>query len=374
MLIPVQQTSESTYTDYLVQVCETFGRYTLHKEAFTKGSMAMTFSVQVSFLLHWTTANVIPAFRQVVPFSDPNLSCIQIDHSFATVPASPELQSRDKRINRNKTPERVDETSTLLFHSPTAEETKRIDSQAARTFALCLLKSSCILFSEWVAVGGSDVTLVAQAVVESWFQVFANGEEASETTKELVPAFCRLAIQLARSGADYRVLEQILKCIHEIKGDLEVLETVRKSIQALLSTRGSLAEDVVRKTVHCVLEVAYESINERREPCDFQLPSTLYDLWSYERGCISTALSVIFSSKVASTELAKQLVSDFLVHTSNESTGFAIFDAKCLWLLCGKESKICLEMREHVRKLNPSNTFGEDLRMGVMELINSLQT
>jgi len=354
----------------------------LHKESFANGS-DVTFSAVAERLLHWTTVNVIPALRPTVPFNDPNLSSIHVENSFAAFPASPEPVSRGKRTNRNKTPERLDEGLGIFDDSPSAEGAKRSAMLVARVFAISVMKSSCVLFSEWLAVtDGSGAGFIAQATANGWCQVLETTDKSAEISSSLVPAFCRLATKLLSTGGESGLLQQLLSCLDEGKDESENALVMHKAILSLLASRGADAGSILKKTVECVIEVAYESINKTDDDGDshelvYQLPISLDELWSSETGCIGTALGAIFGSKPASLELARQLVDRFPIHVQDkESTGMALFDAKCLWLLCDADSKVFSEATEMVRKLSAVEGLNDDknAKLGtvVKELLDGL--
>ena len=328
-------------------------------------------------LLHWTTSNVIPALTPSVPFTDPNLSSIHVENSFAALPASPEPIIRGKRSNLNKTPERLDEGLGLFDDSPATEEARRSASKVARAFALSIMKSSCVLFSEWLAVGGSGAGFIAQATTNGWCKIFESAEKAADISTDLVPVFFRLAIQLARTGGEFGFLKQLLGCLKEDSEEFEASTSVvvRKAMGSLLASRGAQADTVVKKTVECVLEAAYDILNKAEDELEYQLPISLGELWSSETGCIGSALGAILSSKPASLELARQLVDRFPMHVLDELTRLALFDAKCLWLLCDADSKVIPEATELVRKLSAVGLNNHEELGNVMEeLMDGLQT
>lgn len=339
-----------------------FGRFALHKEAFANGSVE--FSEQAKLLLHWTTAKVIPALSRLadprspaVPFIDPNLSSICVEKSFDTFTSSPEPVGRPRRrVNRNRTPERLDEGLGIFDHSPDAmQSTLRVGVGAA----VSLLNSSCVLFSEWLAVGGAGASFVAQAAAD-WCRIFENSATKDEMHNELAPAFWRLTMQLAKTANDYSLMKQLLIKFHDGMTGEDEASLVRTALASLLATRGNQSDEIAIGLVNCVIDAASEILENETSPLKFELPMSLGTLSDSENGCIISALCAILGNQSASLELARQLVERFSAH-AQESTRIALFDAKILWVLCNFEggSKIVAEASEMVRQLNSEGVENE---------------
>lgn len=239
-----------------------------------------------------------------------------------------------------------------------------------RAVAVNLMNSSCVLFSEWLAVGGTGSSFIAQAAVD-WSQIFEINGTPSETPNELAPAFCRLAIQLAKFGGDYSLTKQLLTKLSDRVSENEDAPVLGKALASLLATRGDQADTIARSVVHCVVDAACELLNNETGALEFKLPDSLATMWETESGCISSGLSAILGSQAASLELARQLVNLFPTHAM-ESPRIALFDAKCLWILCDPEgrSKISAEASAMVRQLN-STELEEELSNFVEALVGA---
>jgi hypothetical protein len=333
-------------------------------------------------LLHWTTTRVIPAFTlsngnprcQEVPFSDPNISSIQVEKSFDIFPSSPEpasIRGSRRRVNRNKTPDRLDDGLGVFDDSPSAEEARRSAFNVRRAFAIALLNSSCVLFSEWLAVGGGlGASLIAKGAVE-WCHVFQVKEHASKNQKELLPGFCRLAVQLSKTDQDCSLWKELLTKCNVTSDGLEDTTVIRKALSALFASRGKHAEVIVTSVVDCILEAAYDLLQNKTDEIEFELPDSLNSLWSSGDGCIGSALCAIVGNKTASLALGKRLVENFSKH-AEESKWIALFDAKCLWILCDSESTVATEVTTIVRQLNTTG-LEQDLGSVVEELLQGVQ-
>jgi hypothetical protein len=358
--------------DYVLQVSEAFGRFALHKEAST--NEGIKFSAQAERLLHWTTSNVVPAFSlssensvEKTPFSDLNLSRISPEKSFESLPGSPVPTGPPKRrANRNTTPVRLDDGTSAPFSMTSQKSSRESSTFLARAFAVSLMQSSCVIFSEWLAVGGSGSSEIAESAVK-WCKIFdENNGHRDETQKELLPVFTRLAMQLCKTVQDFSLLKHLLISCNEVD-DHDEMPPARKALSSLLSTRGTLAPVMVTKTVECVLEAAY-SFTERVDfETPYELPASMEDVWPADEGCIVSGLGAILSNKQASLEFTGLLVGNFAASAHN-SLASALFHAKCLWILCDPSaSKSAAEATQIVRQLNVASLENESKLRGVVE-------
>jgi hypothetical protein len=194
----------------------------------------------------------------------------------------------------------------------------------------------------------------------------------AETQKELLPVFTRLAMQLCKTSQDFSLLKHLLISCNEID-DSEEMPPARKALSSLLSTRGILAPVIVTKTVECVLEAAY-SFTERADfETPFELPTSIEDVWPEDEGCIVSGLGAILSNKQASLEFTGLLVGNFEASAQN-SLASALFNAKCLWILCDPSaSKSATEATHIVRQLDVANLERDSkLRTVVENLLDGL--
>mmetsp|Transcript_7266 Transcript_7266/g.10631 ORF Transcript_7266/g.10631 Transcript_7266/m.10631 type:complete len:1184 (+) Transcript_7266:279-3830(+) len=169
----LQSISDHPNVTLILQACETYGRLALHKHATDD-----VLNQQAKRLLNWTTDQVIPALQQPflapTPFRELDLS--RISNVSDTTPGSP-IRPQAKRIDRKRTPNRNSIQTEYSF----------VDM--AHCSAISLLDSSCIIFSEWLAVGGSGAEDIAIAA-STWCR-------AACTSQELMSSFLRLAVQLS---------------------------------------------------------------------------------------------------------------------------------------------------------------------------------
>jgi len=317
-----------------LRVCETFGRFALHKEA-VSGVVGVTFSEQASLLLKWTTAVVVPALMlsdsKKAPFNDPNLSHISVEQSF-DFPVSPAVTGpARRRSKRDKTPKQFSRGGSS-FDSPGSATSDDPPFILANSFAISLMQSCVFLFSEWLAVGGSGSEEIAAAAT-SWTKIFTtDAPEGSDPYKLLVPAFCRLALCLCKTAENFALLEKLILSISE-----EIDENEKGPMQlvlaSLLSTRGN-DNAVVKSVIRCVLDAVYarlQAVEDFVVSAD-SAPSIGLICPEDESGCVVLALRCALSSKQGSIELANSIVDSFAVPTTM-SDNEAMFNAQCLSMI-----------------------------------------
>ena len=191
----------------ILKSCEAYGRFALHKEASKDGPPH--FSLQARTLLDWTTDKVIPILTKqqgsagaATPFGELNISRISAASASPVQPTSPSpMPPPRQRTNRNKTPVKdgsfvstSEEVDISTANDPTA--------LLSHGVAVSLLQSSCVIFSEWLAVGGSGSNVIAQSACK-WCDIFATSADKTALQIELLPAFTRLMMELCKFSDFY---------------------------------------------------------------------------------------------------------------------------------------------------------------------------
>jgi hypothetical protein len=366
--------------DFVLLVCELYGRFALHKDALRNGSVAL--SNRTKDLLHWTNAKVVPKLiqrsrqtGQTAPF-DLNVSSILLEKSFDDIGASPEPFNRNRRRpNRNKTPERPDEGIRPLDCSTAGIEATVANEEMRRAFAASLMVSCCILFSEWIAVGGSDAQYIANAAVTDWCRIFAPQDTSQTETADFVaPALYRLAIQLAKLHDDYALLRILLTKVREKRtGSDDCDSYIRKALLSLLASRGNQKTANARKVARCVLEAAHDILENDTSVLVLEFPESISTVWDIAQGCISSGISAIFANRIASLEFARCIVEASLSPQFKNSTRTALFDLKCLSLMCSADSgsKVVKEAGALVREQLSVDCVEGDLQVLVESLLDT---
>ena len=290
--------------DFVLRVCETYGRFVLHQAAATD-DQNLTLTPQTMNLLRWISLKVIPALKEdfatldcadtSMPFNDPDLSTIAVEQSFADWPSSPIPAGPPRRRRDTKTtPSRVE-----------VEKRSSIGPEIAHALATSLVQVSCVVFSEWVAVSGGVGGSYIDAQVSEWFSFVANDPS-------VVAVMSKLAFQLARSGDQYMLLEQILQKGRESNG------VVQKLVSMLSSP---LSKNQLKMT-----EVVFETAKRVYRPLKDDYYSSWDDLWTNPLSAIAAAWNAIVSNHAS-----VKLLTDLANKVPNDS-----FHKQCLYLLQGK--------------------------------------
>ena len=372
----VQALSKSvrnTDVEFLLRVCELYGRFALHMQASSKG--LVEFSKRAERLLQWTTLRVVPALTgdphgeatASVSFIDPDLSSIAFERSFESFPSSPIPTGPPKRrANRNRTPDKVRGS----FQTP-----KKAPSTTAvgRAFAVSLMHSSCVIFSEWLAVGGAGGQQI-DAAAAGWCQIFPRtpegNEESLQTLQEsLLPAFSRLATQISKTSQQFVLLKELLVTCTGT-GDEASTDALKSALTSLLSSRGTHGTEIVTQTIQCILQASYLWLDrDATDELVYELPNSLGELWPANQGSVALALRAVFSNKQASLVLGKLLTES--VNQTHHSVARALFHAKCLFVLCDPGSnRSWSEIVDMVRKID---TNLMDHEHGLHGLLDSLK-
>ena len=216
MLTNSDYVPESDKVALVLACCEEFGKLALHKEG-RKTVQSSQLSSPIQTLLYWVSSRVIPAVAKhsannvdggenddgTSPLGDLNLSRISLSSNVSSLgPMSP-AEPAKRRSNRGKTPKKQELDSTF---EADADKSVSFDIESATNvpIAICLIKSALVVFAEWVSVCGIGSKEIA-AKASKWVTVLQMECVEVDIRKELIPAFTRLAFQLARKGGDSKL-------------------------------------------------------------------------------------------------------------------------------------------------------------------------
>jgi hypothetical protein len=269
-----------------------------------------------------------------------------------------------QRTNRNKTPERFNSTFGSLGDKEDIEIAPGHESTALLAYgvAVSLLQSSCVIFAEWLAVGGSGSDVIA-ASVSNWCKIFTLTEDKTALQAELQPAFTRLAVQLCKTSSNFSVLQQLITSCDEAKVEEDETIDMKKTVSTLLTGRDEQGNTLVDGAVGAVLRAA-RSILEKTAMNDDEapeMPLALSEVWNNGKGSVFSSLSAILSNKHATVVLAEKLVACFGGDGgATDQMQVALFQAKLLWLLCDRTSGGgFVEVKKAMLKLD-AETFAVD--------------
>lgn len=354
----------------LVSVCEAYGRFILHKEAFYH--IQVDLCAEASQFLEWTTNKVVPVLarsKHVVPtspFHVTDVSQIAAERSFAISACSPmsplQLGPPKRRANRNNTPDRMDTDKEPSFDR--GDDRRPLLSLEA--FAAALVYSSCVIFSEWLAVGGSGAEEITTAAIQ-WVDAVYASEQKEEFQRCLIKAFCRLAIVLCETGQKFGLLQRLfVHCCDDMALEKGLIQRV---VNGLLSGKRG---NGVRQITDCIMNAAIEVQSD----CDSMpaFPSCPENTWLSNVGGLGEAFSCIFSNKGASMALATRLVQTLEDQNGKTCSASTVFNAKCLWMMCrAKEGSCYPEVADIVRRLDLEKCCQDDgLQTGLRDLLSHL--
>lgn len=285
----LQSFSDHPNVTLILQACETYGRLALHKHA-----SCDVLNQQARRLLEWTTDHVIPVLQQPsvasTPFRELDLS--RISNVSDTTPGSP-LRPKAKRVDRKRTPNRNSIQTEYSF----------VDVPYCS--AVSLLDSSCIIYSEWLAVGGLGVEGIAIAA-SKWCR-------AACASQELLSSFLRLAVQLSACENNFLWETLLLQQPHETS-------LVKKAF-ALCLTRTNQT-GLCNSFLNAASALIHEPFNAEDSATDEEtlpIQNILGD-----NNYMATAFEVILSHHAASIAFVKTLIEPENQKWENGLTSFKV--------------------------------------------------
>lgn len=264
--------------NFAVNVCECYGRFVLHKEASVhKG---LDFTENAEHLLHWTTQKILPAFSTpttssttpntkndgettiVDPFNDLNISSIAVEQSFLGAYSPVATGPPKRRSNFNRTPLKMGNDDSSLRNNTNRLRENEAARYMSRAVAVSLLYSSCLLYSEWLALGCAGAQIISKSALE-WGGVFhsmdASDADVQEEIKVLFPSFLRLATYLIISASDSSLLHLLMVKFHDYNNNNNFLPQFKKCLAVLLTSHPSVQNTSPTSiVVACILNVAHE--------------------------------------------------------------------------------------------------------------------
>jgi hypothetical protein len=381
----------------LVSIFDLYGRFALHQEAFKCNDGPICFSEQAQHILFWTSFNVLPALQRFLRkseqpkesgplFTDPNLSLIQIERSFADTtmlsPQSPKFMvGSNRRANRNKTPERLDEGVGIFDDTPGKFVVGSVNQKVIQGMTAALFDSTCSLLSEWLAVGGSisETTNTISRAASEWCDIFAglqldqNNEVSTAIVDGMLVSFFRLIGQLVLASGNCENLTQVLTKLCHLSGCLDkTSDHLRKAFSNILAARGqpSLANELVR----CFLDTSYAMLEGNTASLKCELVESFDEIFGTYRSCFLRS----FFNAMTSHQQACFLLTNTLIERCPEHLkdsvhhSSAIFDLKCLWLV-SKDPKVNTKVTESVIEMLlrfDTNVVAEDLQLMIEDFIS----
>jgi hypothetical protein len=302
------------------------------------------FSEQAALLLQWTSMKVVPIVAASAsctnteplisePFSDLNISSIGVEQSFMGYSPVTTGPSR-RRSNLSQTPGKTSEDKSSCFTNQQRQSTAaRVISEA---LAVSLLFSSCLLFSEWLAVGGAGGETIAKEA-KAWWDIF-NLKDVAENDyeNELLPVFCRLAVQSYRVTSDVSIIDSILvKC--NISNCEKLLKQTLTAMLNVTTTVQNNSDDVkgVRDIIELVFTHAFDLFQKSSSNLPAELPDSMCSLFEGKEGtcCVLSFVEALFEHNVSFKQCVLHLIQKVKNAIDVQNNSAVSFNLQCLWLI-----------------------------------------
>jgi condensin-2 complex subunit G2 len=277
-------------SDVIVGACEIRGRMAIHMEALLlvntaagKNDALMELSPTIKNLLSWVSQSAVP----VLTGSSSEDSGEESGDLFGLA-LSPVAKKKTK----------LDEAAAnSSFGEAAAPE---LSTALGKEMAISLVRSSLVLFGEWLAVGGGGAAEIS-AFVEKWGAALKTD---ATVRSSLFLAFSRLFLQLARKGLEGRSFwKAMLEC-----GDLTVAE--EGTMKNVFSTIANLkvADMPAGRPLKIAVEEIYKTCANDGGATAAKMPTNLAELMPEDAEVpvvAQFAMALVFNHGPATKELLK---------------------------------------------------------------------
>jgi hypothetical protein len=360
----------------LVSICDLYGRFVLHKEAYKSNEDSIAFNDDAKHFLFFTSSTVVSALQRLLnpPFIDPNISSIQMERSFANTtissPQSPNPMWRPRRrSNRNQTPQRLDREVDKFQNSPNDSVNSGFSLQKAVIGPLFV--NSCKLFTEWLKVSTCSNTahFIMQAATE-WCPKILSIHKGDETMLDLheavIHTFLRMVGQLLLIPGNCAILKEVLITMGEETRNIDELQNV---LSTILTPKAS--KPLLDELVDCFMDVTYDSLLLESETVSFELPDAIQDDWTLPKRSLYGLIVAIMSHQQACNLLANKLIERFMAHVQETSSVklHALFCLQCMWILisdatcCKISADLIDSIVRTVQQVDVTEMYDESLKM-----------
>ena len=365
-------TMTDSHFEFVVSVCEVFGRFTLHNAFVMAAEQGpeVGFNMQSSHLLEWATSHVLPALLPKaagaplqeldlsrISFLNESMVSLEGDDGVLSEPQTPGFASPlappRKKGNRNATPERLEGAfdDISLKKNGKRKDSKIIPGDSTlilvRALATNLLRTSCNVCVDWLAAtGGAGSNDILKAAL-TWCSIFelevANGDkenpkqnkiEHKQVQIDLLPALTRLGIELGKSAGETELFKQLLLhtvdiCEETADGYNELEDKLSSHIGSTVSTL--LRSNATEATVDAVLAAVYKTVERlgkdkasNSDDISVEMPSSMVEVlvggddsddFTGSVVVLASALQAVASHKNGSVVLAEHLLENLEFHS-----------------------------------------------------------
>mmetsp|Transcript_26643 Transcript_26643/g.39518 ORF Transcript_26643/g.39518 Transcript_26643/m.39518 type:complete len:885 (-) Transcript_26643:242-2896(-) len=356
--------------ELILTACESYGRLALHKQAATADE-GMKLNDQAQTMMMWITNRVIPAFEHGRQELTPGIAELDISRISS-------VRSSMAPPGTIFTPQELD-GSNEKRHSITFLNDGDVEEASvyAKASAISLVSSATIIFSEWLAVGGQGGNDIAFHATKWSDMLCLSSRDVQKDNSlplardELLPAFCRLAVQLVKCGINVdKLLQSILKSCDGIEEGGAEQCVVKKSVVAMLNIQAQKSCDNDVESNDIVPPIV-ELSKSYATSCDHEDVPDSADEFFDDEGCnpaVKTAFAAVCTNSFGCLALMNHLsrnVSKFIGDhgaSADMPVGAAetiAFDLKCLIVLSSSTAlskgangrKLKAEMQELRKKI-----------------------
>lgn len=158
-----------------------------------------------------------------------------------------------------------------------------------------LVASSCIVISEWLAVGGPGGDFFSPKAC-TWC--------TSAPCENLLLPYCRLAIQLTKHNGNALLLKSIFESYKEELTESST-EIVRNTISCVLTSWAK--PETLQSVIDAVLSAALMLLGEFHFDAASETTCCVDMIWPFESGAVKAAIGAILRSIKGSKEVVRQL-------------------------------------------------------------------
>jgi hypothetical protein len=296
--------------------------------------------------LEWTSTIFDSLFSNIIrneTLFDSNISRISVE-SIHLSPSSP--GPRRRRRHRSKAVERYEEVS-------------RACGSSSKSVVFSLVASSCLLFSDWIALQGGGSEDIAASSIE-WLRSFASVKGGStEARNLLLSAFLRLAFQLCCVHQNYSLATEIFIWYND-DDNASILKAFVKSIVSIRTQH----ENVASNLFECFMAASFHLLNVHQLVQSEDLPNSIETFWTYSQGAIRSLMEGILENQLASSELML-FASQLLLQEVQRPSLQLLYSAKCIWLIISKfaDDKAYISRLIHESGLERSTPVNAEQRL-----------
>jgi hypothetical protein len=289
--------------------------------------------------MQWISLTVFPTTLNTHPLGDLNVSKI----SAVASPTSPENEMIQSWGPGLKIARASDRLSSPFLHSFTHDYDHV--SSYTHAVAVVIIKTTCIILSEWMAAGGSVTEDILQEL-SKWSPLLRQHTSDLDTGMELIVVFSRLAVYSLKTSGNCTLLKDLL--IHTTC--IESSSIKEKLVQEVVKHLLSLKESYQEASISAILDVAIsvEFSPSRNEETSVLNDDDILKSTAAILSALEVALSVISCSGPGSTILAR-LISKRLCNAESNDIAPMEVEKKILKILldaAASTGKYAAEVRE----------------------------